>query len=237
MTTPFRDSSFLSNAGTGVSFDAGLRAHMLRVFNLMAAGVGLTGFLAYLVANTSLISLIMNPASRLIFMLAPLGFVLVLSFGVNRMTASTIQTLFWAFCATMGISMATIFLAYTQASIASTFFITAATFGAMSLWGYTTRADLSRFGSFLMMGLIGILIASLVNMFMMSPMVNWLISVGGVVVFTGMTAWDVQRIKQTYAEGCGVEANSKLAVMSALNLYLNFINLFTSLLRLLGDRR
>lgn len=242
MSTQLRDTSFLSGSAQGVSFDAGLRAHMLRVYNYMAGGVAVTGLLAWLSVHTALANIVFQPGLNLVFMMAPLAFMLVLSFGVNRLSTGTAQALFWAFCASMGISMGSIFLVYTDASIARAFFITAATFGAMSLWGYTTKRDLSAFGAFMMMGVIGILLASVVNLVLAlmgtpSSMLNWVTSVIGVVVFTGLTAWDTQRIKQTYSDGYGLEANSKLAVMSALSLYLNFINAFTFLLRLIGDRR
>lgn len=242
MSTPYRDTSFLSSAGQSVGFDAGLRAHMLRVYNYMAGGVALTGALAWLAVHTPLASIVFAPGLSLLFMIAPLAFMLVLSFGINRLSVGTTQLLFWLFCASMGVSMASIFLIYTESSIARAFFITAATFGAMSLWGYTTKRDLSGFGSFMMMGVIGIALASLVNLGLAlfgtpSSMLNWVTSVIGVLVFTGLTAWDTQRIKQTYADGYGLEAGSKLAVMSALSLYLNFINAFTFLLRLIGDRR
>jgi uncharacterized protein len=245
MSTPYRDTSFLASGAGTVGFDAGLRSHMQRVYNYMAGGVALTGALAWFVANNAaLANLVFAPGLlRIVLMLAPLGFMLALSFGINRFSTGTTQLLFWAFCATMGLSMGSIFMVYTGESIARAFFITAGTFGAMSLWGYTTKSDLSRFGSFLMMGVIGILLASLVNMGMAyfmgaaSPMLSWITSIMGVLIFTGLTAWDTQRIKQSYAEGYGVEANSKLAVMSALTLYLNFINAFTFLLRLVGDRR
>ncbi|WP_338120818.1 Bax inhibitor-1/YccA family protein [Azospirillum brasilense] len=164
-----------------------------------------------------------------VVMLAPLAFIMVLSFRFHAMSASALQGLFWAFCAVMGVSMASIFLVFTGASVARVFFITAAMFAAMSLWGYTTKADLSKMGSFLMMGLIGIVIASLVNIFIGSSALQFAVSVLGVVIFTGLTAYDTQRIKEEYAEGYGHEANTKLAVMGALSLYLNFINLFQML--------
>ena len=242
MSTPYRDTSFLGSGVQGVSFDAGLRAHMLRIYNYMMGGVALTGALAWATVNTGLARIVFAPGISLLFMLAPLAFMLAMNFGVQRMRAGTIQLLFWLFCASMGISLSAIFLVYTETSIARAFFVTAATFGAMSLWGYTTKRDLTAFGSFMMMGVIGICLASLVNLGLAlfgvpSPMLSWVTSVIGVVVFTGLTAWDTQRIKQTYAEGYGLEAGSKLVVMNALTLYLNFINAFTFLLRLVGDRR
>jgi FtsH-binding integral membrane protein len=238
----YRDISSISSSTQGMSFDAGLRTHMLRVYNYMTAGVALTGALAWASVNTSLAEIVFAPGVRLVAMLAPLAFILVLNFGMSRLSASAVKLIFWLFCSSMGISMSYIFMVYTDTSIARTFFVTASTFGAMSLWGYTTKRDLSGFGSFMMMGVMGICLASLVNLGLSlfghpSSMLSWATSVIGVVVFTGLTAWDTQRIKQTYADGYGIEANSKLAVMSALSLYLNFINAFTFLLRLMGDRR
>lgn len=241
-TNQFPTSSFAGAGLDQAGFDAGLRAHMLRVYNLMASGIALTGVIAWLSVHTPLAQIVFAPGAQLIFMLSPLAFILALNFGVNRMAAGTVQLIFWLFCASMGASMAGIFLIYTDTSIARAFFVTAATFAGMSLWGYTTKRDLSGMGSFLMMGLLGVVIASLFSAGMAlfgnaSPMLDWVISVIGVLVFTGLTAWDTQRIKQTYAEGYGVEAGTKLATMSALNLYLNFINAFMFLLRLTGSRR
>jgi uncharacterized protein len=218
--------------------DIGLRNYMLRIYNYMASGLALTGIVAlafaqYLYANPMIIR---SPVMYLI-MLAPLGLVMWLSFGISRMQASTAQMLFWLYAGVMGLSMASIFLVFTGASIARVFFITAGTFAAMSLYGYTTRRDLSRFGSFLFMGLIGIVIAMLVNMFLRSPGLYFAISVIGVVVFTGLTAWDTQQIKEMYYEGDYGEVASKKAVMGALRLYLDFINLFMMLLQLMGARR
>jgi len=173
---------------------------------------------------------------RWVVMLAPLGFVFLFSARINAMSPSTAQLVFWAFAATMGLSMASIFLVFTGTSIARVFFITAATFGATSLYGYTTRADLSRMGSFLFMGLIGIVIASLVNIFIGSSALQFAISVIGVIVFTGLTAYDTQRLKEVYAEAYDQDTLSRIAIMGALTLYLDFINLFTMLLQLMGQR-
>ena len=237
----FGPASF-TGASDRSGFDAGLRAHMLRVYNYMAGGVGLTGIVAWLVMNTPLGQAFLTPGVLLFFMFSPLLFILAINFGVNRMQASTLQLLFWSYCACMGVSMSLIFYRYTEASIAQAFFITAATFAAMSLWGYSTRRDLSGFGALMMMGVFGILIASFVNIGLAmfghpSFMLYWVTSVIGVLVFTGLTAWDTQYIKQSYAESYGVEANAKLAVMGALRLYLNFINAFLFMLRLMGTRR
>jgi uncharacterized protein len=218
-------------------FDEGLRRHMLRIYNYMGIGLVVTGLVAFFVASTPALYVpIFQSPLKWVVMLAPLAFVMFLSFKFETVSASTAQMLFWAFCAVMGLSMASIFLVFTGASIARTFFITATMFGAMSLWGYTTKTDLSKMGSFLMMGLIGIVIASLVNLFIGSSAIQFAVSVIGVVVFTGLTAWDTQNIKQSYAEHYGEETNQKLAVFGALSLYLNFINLFQLLLQFTGQR-
>ena len=238
-------------AASAAAIDAGLRSYMLRVFNWMTSGLLLTGVVAYGIANTALLQafyrpvetahgLVMQPTILAIASIfAPLVFVMVLSLGVNRMSRTTAQALYWAFCAAMGASLTNIFLIYTHDSIVRVFFISAATFAAMSLWGYTTRSDLSKMGSFLMMGLIGIIIASLVNMFVGSSGLQFLISVIGVVVFTGLTAYDTQRIKADYVQysyASGTDVAAKRSVYDALSLYLNFINLFMLMLQLLGNR-
>jgi FtsH-binding integral membrane protein len=234
------------------TIDAGLRAYMLRVYNWMASGLALTGIVAYLVAHTPAVAELFYTVVRTprglataptilgwVAMLAPLAFVLVLSFGINKMSKTTVQALFWAFAATMGASMANIFVVYTGASIASTFFITSAMFASMSLIGYTTNKDLSKMGSIMMMGLIGIILASLVNIFLASPALAFAISIIGVVVFCGLTAFDTQRIKNDYVEYSyaeGTDEAGKRSVMDALGLYLNFINLFQILLSFMGGR-
>ncbi len=220
-----------------VNFDAGLRAHMLRVFNYMGGGLALTGIVAFVVANTPLAGVIFGSPLKWIAMLAPLVFLMYMQVKVNSVTAAQLQTRFWIFCGLMGLSMAALFLIFTGASVARAFFITGATFGAMSLYGYTTKRDLTGMGSFMMMGMLGLMIASLVNIFLMSSMMQWVVSVGGVVIFTGLTAYQVQTIKETYAESAGREANDKLAVWSALTLYLSFINLFQFILELTGTMR
>lgn len=218
-------------------FDAGLRRHMLRVFNFMASGVLLTGIVALLVASTpALYQPIFGTPLKWVVMFAPLAFVFFFSFRIDRMSASSAQTAFWAFSAVMGLSLASVFLVFTGMSIAQTFFIAAAMFTAMSLWGYTTGRDLSRFGSFLVMGLIGVVIASLVNIFVGSTALQLAVSILGVLVFTGLTAWDTQNIKQRYAENLGYETETKMAVFGALSLYLNFVNLFQLLLNFTGER-
>ena len=217
--------------------DAGLRAYMQRVYTYMAGGLALTGIVAYAAAASGFYQSIAGTPLIWIVMLAPLGFVLVLSFGIQRMSAGTAMLLFWLYAAVMGLSLGGIFLVYTGTSIARVFFITAATYGAMSLYGYTTRTDLSRFGSFLLMGLIGIIIASLVNLFIGSNTLQFVISIIGVIVFVGLTAYDTQRIKEMYLESDTVEIADKKAVLGALALYLDFINLFMLLLQLFGQRR
>ena len=218
-------------------FDEGLRRHMLQVYNYMMLGLALTGVVAYVVGTTPALYVpIFGTPLKWVVMLAPLAFVFFFTFRIQSMSASAAQLTFWLFCAVMGLSMASIFLVFTGASIARVFFITAAMFGAASLYGYATKADLTRFGSFLFMGLIGIVIASLVNLFVGSSALQFAVSVIGVIVFTGLAAYDTQMIKETYAENAGIEANNKLAVFGALSLYLSFINLFQMLLSLMGTR-
>jgi FtsH-binding integral membrane protein len=225
-------------AATGVAIDVGLREYMLRVYNYMASGLALTGIVAYAIANTpSLVQAIFGTPLQWVVMLAPLGFVMVLSFGINRLSYGAAQAVFWAFSVAMGASLASIFLVFTGASIARVFFITAGTFAAMSLYGYTTKADLSKFGSFLFMGLIGIVLAGLVNIFLQSSALHFAISVIGVVVFVGLTAYDTQRIKEIYLETDDSDTMGKKALMGSLALYLDFINLFMMLMNLLGQRR
>jgi FtsH-binding integral membrane protein len=234
------------------ALDAGLRAYMLRVYNWMASGLLLTAIVAYVIANTGAAELfytvvrtprgLATQPTILGFaaIFAPLAFVLVLSFGINRMSKSSVQALFWVFCAAMGASMANIFAVYVGTSIATTFVITAGMFAAISLYGYTTKADLTRMGSFMMMGLIGIIIAGVVNMFVGSSALQFAISVVGVVVFVGLTAYDTQRIKADYVEYAyaeGTDLAAKRSVFDALGLYLNFINLFQLLLQFMGVRQ
>jgi uncharacterized protein len=229
-----------AGAGAQVGIDVGLREYMLRIYNYMASGLALTGIVAYAAAAggaDSLIAHIYRTPLMWLVILAPLGLVMWLSYGIQRMQASTAQGLFWLYAGLMGLSLSTIFLVYTGASIARVFFITAGTFAGMSLYGYTTRRDLTRFGSFLFMGLIGIIIAMLVNIFLQSPAIYFAISVIGVIIFTGLTAWDTQQIKEMYWEYDDGQIAGKKAVMGALRLYLDFINLFIMLLRLFGTQR
>lgn len=228
----------IERAGAHTSVDAGLRAYMLKVYNYMAGGLALTGIISFLTASSpALLHTIYGTPLQWLVMLAPLGFVFFLSFRIDKIQASTAQMLFWIYASIMGLSLAFIFILYSGESIARVFFITAGTFGAMSLYGYTTQRDLTGFGSFLFMGLIGIIIASLVNLFMQSSALQFAISLIGVLVFTGLTAYDTQKIKSMYMDGLGYESSTKMAIMGALNLYLDFINLFLMLLRLFGDRR
>jgi len=231
--------------------DEGLRAYMLKVYNYMSSGVFLTGIISLLLFKLSVVmssdgsiigltsvgNALYNSALMWIVMLAPLGVVLYMSFGIRKMSAAKAHGTFWVFAALMGASLSSIFLVYTGTSITRVFFITAGTFGAMSIYGYTTKRDLTRLGSFLMMGLIGIIIASIVNIFMKSSMMYFVISIIGVLVFVGLTAYDTQKIKNMYLVSDTGEVMGKKAVMGALTLYLDFINLFIMLLRLFGQRR
>ena len=232
---PARDR--FQTAGADYRLDEGLRAHMLRIYNYMGIGLALTGIIAVLVAATPAIYVpIFSTPLKWVVMLAPLGFVLFLSFRIERISGATAQLLFWAFCAVMGLSLASIFLVFTGTSIARAFFGAAAMFAAFSLYGYTTKRDLTQFGSFLMMGLIGVIIASVINIFLGSSALQFAISIIGILVFVGLTAWDTQSIKLQYAEHHDAETHQKLAVMGALSLYLNFVNIFQLLLSLTGER-
>ena len=216
--------------------DAGLRAYMLRVYNYMAAGVALTGVVAMLTYQLTGPALLQSPLMW-VFILAPLGLVFYISSRINTLSAEAARGLFFVYAALVGVSLSTIFHIYTGSSITRVFFISAATFGALSIWGYTTKRDLSGFGTFLFMGLIGVVIASLVNLFLRSSGLDWLISIIGVGVFAGLTAYDTQRIKGMYDRGDDAVSAGRKAVMGALSLYLNFINLFMMMLRLMGNRR
>ncbi len=231
------DQRLAHGAVVDTSIDAGLRSHMLSVYNYMGLALVLTGLTAFVTASSpALLQVIFGSPLKWVVMLAPLGFVFFLGAKIRTMSVSAAQITFWAFAVVMGLSMASIFLVFTGASIARVFFITAATFGAMSLYGYTTKRDLSKLGSFLFMGLIGIVIAMLVNIFIGSTALQFAISVIGVLVFTGLTAYDSQRIKEEYYSLSGAELVTKAAIMGALSLYLNFINLFMMLLQLFGNR-
>ena len=250
MALDFNQRSFTKSADQA-AIDEGLRAYMLKVYNYMTIGLLLTGFIAYFFGKASIVTndigqiigvtqvgaLLFGSPLKWIIMLAPLGFVFYLSARISKMSVSAAQITFWLFASIMGLSLASVFIEFTQTSIARVFFITASTFGAMSLYGYTTKRDLTKLGSFLMMGLFGIIIASLVNIFMKSSMMYFVISVLGVLIFVGLTAYDTQKIKNMYVASDTGELMGKKAVMGALTLYLDFINLFIMLLRLFGQRR
>jgi FtsH-binding integral membrane protein len=253
----FDRPTYAAGAGSAAVVDQGLRSYMLRVYNYMGLGLVVTGLVAYF-ANMAAVTTDAAQAvaqapnglmltqwgvwlytSPLMWVVAfaPVVLVMVLGFGAQRMSAGAAQLAFWVFAALMGLSLSSIFLVYTGTSIARVFFITAATFGAMSLYGYTTKRDLTGFGSFLFMGLIGIIIASIVNIFMNSGALAFGISIVGVLVFVGLTAYDTQRIKLSYSASYSGEVLAKSAILGALQLYLNFINLFLMLLRLFGNQR
>ncbi|HVH49022.1 MAG TPA: Bax inhibitor-1/YccA family protein [Sphingomicrobium sp.] len=217
--------------------DAGLRSYMLKVYNYMASGVLLTGIVAMLFANSGLAAQVLVTPLRWLIIFAPLAFVMVMSFGMNRLSTGTLQALFWAFSFAMGLSMSSIFLVYTGTSIAQTFFAVSAGFLGLSLFGYTTKKDLSGFGTFLIMGVVGLLVAMLINLFLQSPAMQLAISAIGVLLFAGLTAYDTQKIKSMYAYVAGTDMMGKVVIMGALNLYLDFINMFTFLLSFMGDRR
>jgi hypothetical protein len=247
------DRNYAAARGTGlgraVAVDAGLRAYMLRVYNYMAIGVALTGAAAWIMFQIAVDQvggqMTLTPLGQTLFqsgfywvlLLAPLALVFFLSFRIQHLAPATAQGLFFFYAALLGVSLAPIFLIYTHGSIARVFFISAASFGALSLYGYTTQRDLSPFGSFLIMGLFGIILASLVNIFLASSALQFAISVVGVLVFAGLTAWDTQRIKEMYDVNDDGTIAGRKAIMGALTLYLDFINLFLMLLRLFGDRR
>lgn len=231
-----KNKTILGVERKALAYSEGLRAYMLSVYNYMALGLGLTGGVALLVVSSpALLNAIMP--MMLLFIIAPVALVFFLSFKINTMKYTTAQAVFWLYAALNGVAFSTIFLAYTYESIARVFFITAGMFAAMSLYGYTTKKDLTAMGSFLFMGLIGLIIASLVNLFWPSGMLQFMISVAGVIIFTGLTAYDTQSIKEAYTEGSSTEVAGKRAIFGALRLYLDFINLFLMMLRLMGDRR
>ena len=216
--------------------DAGLRSYMLSVYNYMASGVLLTGIVALLFANSGMAEQVFATPLRWLIILAPLAFVMVMSFGMNRMSTGTLQLLFWAFAFVMGLSMSSIFLVFTGTSIAQTFFAVAAAFMGLSLYGYTTKKDLSGFGTFLIMGVVGLLVAMVVNMFLQSTAMGYAISAIGVLLFAGLTAYDTQKIKSMYAYVAGTDMMGKTVIMGALTLYLDFINMFQFLLSFMGSR-
>ena len=220
-----------------VARDAGLRSYMLKVYNYMASGVLLTGIVALLFANSGMAAQVMATPLRWLIIFAPLGFVFAMSLGVNRFSTATLQLLFWAFAFVMGLSMSTVFLVYTGTSIAQTFFAVSAAFLGLSLYGYTTKKDLSGFGTFLIMGVVGLLVAMVINIFLQSTAMAFAISAIGVLLFAGLTVYDTQKIKSMYAHIAGTDMMGKAAIMSALTLYLDFINMFQFMLMFMGDRR
>ncbi len=252
----FQARAATAGARADTSIDEGLRAYMIRVYNLMAMGLAITGVAAWGFFNlattgdptagvaqvreglylTQLGATVWTSALRWVLMLAPLGLVFFLSFRVHKMSVPAAQTTFWIYAALVGLSLSTVFLVFTTESIVRVFFITAATFGALSLWGYTTKRDLTGMGTFMFMGLIGIIVASVVNIFLASSALQFAISAGGVLVFAGLTAYDTQNIKEMYYEGDGEVVQGRQAIMGALRLYLDFINLFMFLLHFLGNR-
>ncbi len=217
--------------------DEGLRRYMLSIYNYMASGVLLSGVIALLFARSGMAEAMLGSPLRWVVALAPLGFVLAMSFGLAKMQASTLKLLFWGFSVAMGLSLSSIFFVYTGPSIALTFFATAGAFAGLSLYGYTTKRNLSAMGSFMAMGLIGIIIAMVLNMFLQSSGLGLAISVLGVLIFAGLTAWDNQRLRATYYQVQGTDMVQKVVIMGALSLYLDFVNMFQFLLSLMGDRR
>jgi uncharacterized protein len=229
-------------APSRVEFDAGLRAHMIGVYNYLMLGLALSGAIAYAVANTPLGDLFYSGPRELtllgwVALLAPLGLILITSFGAQSLSPVGLQGIYWGITALQGVGLAAVLQAYTGESVTRVFFITAASFGALSLWGYTTRSHLSGWGSFLLMGLVGLILASLVNLFLASSALQFTITIVGLFVFAGLTAWDTQRIKEEYVAGLAHgDAALTSKVFGALSLYLNFLNLFQLLLSLLGQQ-
>jgi FtsH-binding integral membrane protein len=246
---PFNAAAQTYEQTRAVERDAGLRAYMLRIYNYMASALALTGIVALFAANSPFFLSLLYQVNEAglpvgisgfgwLVMFAPIGLVLWLSIGIERMSMFTAQALFWGYAGLLGLSLSSIFLTYTGESIARTFFVTAGTFGAMSLYGYTTKRDLTGMGSFLMMGLIGLLVASLVNIFLKSSGLAFATSVIGVLIFVGLTAWDTQKLKGMYYQvGGNAQALAKVSIMGALSLYMDFINIFMYLLRFMGERR
>ena len=232
-------TSFASSASRTQTHDSALRNYMVKVYNHMAMALGISGAVAFTVSNVpALMNLFFGTPLSWVVMLAPLGFVMFFSYKLNSISAATARSYLWIYSSLMGLSLSTLLVIYTGASVTRVFFITASVFGAMSLYGYTTKKDLTGIGSFLIMGLIGLVIASLVNIFLKSSALDFALSVIGTLIFIGLTAYDTQRIKQTYYQFAGnAEMTSKMAILGALNLYMDFINLFIMLLRFMGERR
>ena len=244
------DFGTFNRAGTvadQATFDVGLRAHMLRVYNYMASGLALSGIVAFaLFSSAELAGLFFQvQAGRVVGLnvlgwvaiFAPLGLLLLTSFRAAKMSVGAVQAVYWAVTALMGVSLSLLLFRYTGASVARTFFVTAAAFGALSLYGYTTKRDLTAFGKFLFMGVIGLILAGLVNMIWPSGTMSFIISAAGVLIFSGLIAYDTQKIKEQYAEAWGTEVAQKIAIFGALSLYLDFVNLFQFLMSFMGQSR
>ena len=235
--SPFGAQPQLNGSLIGAARDEGLRGYMLSIYNYMASGVLLSGVIALLFARSGLAEATFGSPLRWMIALAPLGFVMAMSFGLHKMQTSTLKMLFWGFSVAMGLSLSSIFFIYTGASIAITFFATAGAFAGLSLYGYTTKRNLSAMGSFMVMGLIGIIVAMLLNLFLQSSAMALAISVLGVLIFAGLTAWDTQRLRGAYYQVQGTDLVQKVVIMGALSLYLDFVNMFQFLLSFMGDRR
>lgn len=235
--TGFGASSTVPRTGGAVVYDEGLRSYMLSIYNYMTSGVLLTGIIALLTAQSGLAVTFASGPLMWIVALSPLAIVFAMSFGMHKFSKTTLQAMYWGFAVLMGLSLSTLFLVYTGASIATTFFATAGAFAGLSLWGYTTKKDLSGFGTFLIMGVVGLIIASIINMFVQSSGLGLAISFLGVLIFAGLTAYDTQKLKNIYDQVRGTEFMGKVVIMGALNLYLDFINMFLFLLRFMGSAR
>ena len=236
MNNPYLNQT-AQGARIDAATDAGLRAHMLRIYNYMASAVLLSGIIAYVVASSPMLTALMVKSPlRWVFMLAPLAFVFVMSWRFERMSKASLQAMFWAYAACIGVSFAAILLFFTGASVARAFFMAAGLFAGLSLYGYTTKADLSKIGTILMVGMVVVFVASIVNIFLGSSALQFAVSIVGLLVFLGLTAWDTQRIKDTYLEFRGTEIEGKIAVMDALGLYINFVAIFQFLMSLVGQR-
>jgi hypothetical protein len=234
--SPFGNATLNGEVIGTATRDEGLRKYMLSIYNYMASGVLLSGVVALLFASSAIGLQVMTSPLRWVVALAPLGFVMAMSFGLLKMQTSTLKVLFWSFCVAMGLSLSSIFFIYTGPSIATTFFATAGAFAGLSLYGYTTKRNLSAMGAFMMMGLVGIILAMLLNLFLQSSGLALAISVLGVIIFAGLTAWDTQRLRETYYHVAGTDMMGKVVIMGALSLYLDFINMFQFLLSFLGSR-
>ena len=235
--SPFGEARINGDVLSAANRDEGLRKYMLSIYNYMASGVLLSGVIALLFARSGMAEAVLGSPLRWVIALAPLGFVMAMSFGLHKMQTATLNLLFWGFSVAMGLSLSSIFFIYTGPSIAMTFFATAGAFAGLSLYGYTTKRNLSAMGSFMAMGLIGIIIAMVLNIFLKSSGLGLAISVLGVLIFAGLTAWDNQRLRQTYFQVQGTDMVQKVVIMGALSLYLDFVNMFQFLLSLVGDRR